>query len=233
MTTARLCAEIWAQIGREDWSLVSQLNPISAWPMRLWNFERHYQFIGGFGGAGVGYTLPAAVGAALANRAHGRLTVNIQPDGDLMYAPGVLWTAAHHRIPLLGDAQQPRVSPGSHARSAYGESAQPRYRSRIDWDDAREPEHRLREAGPGHGLYAEGPIEKPGDLAPALARAIAVVKRGEPALLDVDATEMTPVRIVSSVNGGRGGRGQSGAARRCGAREATLRKDGVLSVPRL
>ncbi len=30
-----------------------------------------------------------------------RLTVNIQPDGDLMYAPGVLWSAAHHHIPLL------------------------------------------------------------------------------------------------------------------------------------
>ena len=28
-------------------------------------------------------------------------SVNIQSDGDLMYAPGVLWTAAHHKIPLL------------------------------------------------------------------------------------------------------------------------------------
>jgi thiamine pyrophosphate-dependent acetolactate synthase large subunit-like protein len=49
----------------------------------------------------MGYGAPAAVGAALANKKHGRLTVNIQTDGDLMYAPGVLWTAAHHRIPLL------------------------------------------------------------------------------------------------------------------------------------
>ncbi|PYU21973.1 MAG: thiamine pyrophosphate-binding protein, partial [Acidobacteria bacterium] len=35
------------------------------------------------------------------------------------------------------------------------------------------------------GVYAEGPIDNPKDLAPALRRAIAVVKRGEPALLDV------------------------------------------------
>src|SRR5207244_1167058 len=28
-------------------------------------------------------------------------SVNIQADGDLMYAPGVLWTAARHNIPLL------------------------------------------------------------------------------------------------------------------------------------
>jgi thiamine pyrophosphate-dependent acetolactate synthase large subunit-like protein len=35
------------------------------------------------------------------------------------------------------------------------------------------------------GVYAEGPITDPNEVAPALRRAIAVVKRGEPALLDV------------------------------------------------
>jgi thiamine pyrophosphate-dependent acetolactate synthase large subunit-like protein len=35
------------------------------------------------------------------------------------------------------------------------------------------------------GVYAEGPITDPKDLAPALRRAIAVVKKGEPALVDV------------------------------------------------
>ena len=35
------------------------------------------------------------------------------------------------------------------------------------------------------GLYAEGPITNPNDLGPAIARAMAVVKRGEPALIDV------------------------------------------------
>ena len=35
------------------------------------------------------------------------------------------------------------------------------------------------------GVYAEGPIDDPKDLGAALKRAIAVVKRGEPALLDV------------------------------------------------
>ena len=53
------------------------------------------------GGGGIGYGAPASVGGALANRRHGRFSVAIQTDGDLMYAPGALWTAAHHRIPLL------------------------------------------------------------------------------------------------------------------------------------
>jgi thiamine pyrophosphate-dependent acetolactate synthase large subunit-like protein len=36
----------------------------------------------------------------------------------------------------------------------------------------------------GLGVYAEGPITDPKEVGPALRRAIAVVKRGEPALLD-------------------------------------------------
>ena len=34
------------------------------------------------------------------------------------------------------------------------------------------------------GWYAEGPIDKPGDIAAALKRAIAEVKKGKPALVD-------------------------------------------------
>jgi thiamine pyrophosphate-dependent acetolactate synthase large subunit-like protein len=35
------------------------------------------------------------------------------------------------------------------------------------------------------GVYSEGPITSPSALGPALAKALAVVKRGEPALVDV------------------------------------------------
>ena len=74
---------------------------LSNWPHRIWNFDKPYQYIGHSGGAGQGYQMPAAVGAALAHREHGRLSINLQPDGDLMYAPGIIWTAVHHQIPLL------------------------------------------------------------------------------------------------------------------------------------
>ena len=101
ISTARMCMELWGQIQDEDWSLVGATTFVSKWPQRLWNFDKHYQYIGGAGGYGIGYNAPAATGAALANRKHGRLTVNIQCDGDLMFAPGILWTAAHHKIPML------------------------------------------------------------------------------------------------------------------------------------
>ena len=72
VSTARLCAELWAQIKGEDWSLVSATSHVSRWPLKLWSFDKYYQYIGGAGGAGIGYGAPAAVGAALANRKHGR-----------------------------------------------------------------------------------------------------------------------------------------------------------------
>jgi acetolactate synthase-1/2/3 large subunit len=37
----------------------------------------------------------------------------------------------------------------------------------------------------GMGIHAQGPITDPHELGPALARAVAIVKRGEPALVDV------------------------------------------------
>jgi acetolactate synthase I/II/III large subunit len=37
----------------------------------------------------------------------------------------------------------------------------------------------------GFGVHGEGPISDPAELAPALKRALAVVKSGQPALVDV------------------------------------------------
>ncbi len=101
ISTARLTMEVWAQIKDLDWSMVGSDRQMSSWPSRIWPMEKHYHHLGHSGGFGLGYNLSAAVGAALANRPHGRFSVNLQPDGDFMYSPGVLWTAAHHEIPML------------------------------------------------------------------------------------------------------------------------------------
>ena len=93
-----------------DWSLVADVIFMQYWPIRLWPMDKHHHYIGGPGGYGVGYGAPAAVGAALANKKHGRLTVNFQYDGDLMFAPGALWTAARHHIPLLTVSVEHRVA---------------------------------------------------------------------------------------------------------------------------
>jgi acetolactate synthase I/II/III large subunit len=186
ISTARLCMELWGQIQNEDWSLVGATTFVSKWPQRLWNFDKHYQYIGGAGGYGIGYNLPAATGAALANRAHGRLTVNIQCDGDMMYAPGALWTAAHHKIPVLHvmhnnrayhqEVMQVQIMADRHSRGVANCGTGTTITG---------PDVNYAKLAESMGVYGEGPISDPKELGPALKRAIEVVKRGEPALVDV------------------------------------------------
>jgi acetolactate synthase-1/2/3 large subunit len=187
ISTARLSAELWAQIKDKDWSLVSDVAPgMSNWPLRLWAFDKHYQFIGGAGGYGVGYGAPAAVGAALANRKHGRLSVNIQCDGDLMYAPGVLWTAAHHRIPLLNIMHNNRAyhQETMHLQRMANRHNRGTTRAGIG-TTMNEPNIDFSKLAQSMGVHGEGPISDPKDLGPAIRRAIEIVERGEPALVDV------------------------------------------------
>src|SRR5436853_1162565 len=186
ISTARLSTELWAQIKNEDWSIVSILHHFSWWPIRLWNFDKCYQYIGRQGGGGIGYNAPATVGAALANRKYGRLSVSIQDDGDLLFVPTVLWTAAHHRIPLLSVMHNNRAY---HEELMHVERMADRHNRGIDragiGTTFGDPNVDFAKLAQSMGVYAEGPIDNPKDLAPALRRAIAVVKRGEPALLDV------------------------------------------------
>jgi acetolactate synthase-1/2/3 large subunit len=186
VSTGRLCAELWAQIKDEDWSLVSILRHFSWWPLRLWPFDKHYQYIGTQGGGGIGYNAPASVGAALANKKHGRFSVSIQDDGDLLFAPAVLWTAAHHRIPLLSVMHNNRAY---HEELMHVQRMANRHNRGIDrahiGTTFEDPTMDFAKLAQSMGVYAEGPITDPNELAPALRRAIAVVKRGEPALLDV------------------------------------------------
>jgi thiamine pyrophosphate-dependent acetolactate synthase large subunit-like protein len=186
ITTARMAAELWNQIKTEDWSLVSDVTFVSWWPRRLWDFDKAYHFIGGHGAYGIGYGAPAAVGAALANKKHGRISVNIQCDGDLNYAPGVLWTAAHHRIPMLNIMHNNRAY---HQELMYVEDMAARARRGVDraWIGTAisDPNIDYATMAKAYGMFSEGPIENPNDLGPAIKRALEVVKKGEPALIDV------------------------------------------------
>ena len=185
ITTARMCAEVYAQIKDEDWSLVG--NAIrNVWPLRLWDIKKSYQWNGSSGGAGVGYNAPASVGAALANKRHGRLTVAFGGDGDLMFVPGTLWTAAHHRIPLLYVVHNNRAY---HQEVMYLTAMAARHGRGVEnahiGTTLTDPNIDYATVARGFGVYGEGPITDPKELAPAIKRALAVVKRGEPALIDV------------------------------------------------
>jgi acetolactate synthase-1/2/3 large subunit len=190
ISTARLCAETYAAVKDLDWSIVSQSGNVSGWLNRLWPLAEHHHWIGRSGGFGVGYGAPASVGASLANRDAGRFSVNIQADGDLMYAPGVLWTAAKHKIPQLavmhnnrGYHQEvmhvQRLSNFRNRPANYGADMGP-VGTRIENPDIEY--HKLAES---MGWWARGPIKDPAQLGPALKEAVKVVQSGQPALLNV------------------------------------------------
>jgi acetolactate synthase-1/2/3 large subunit len=184
VSTARLHAELWQVLKGENWCLAEARN--SSWAARLWPATQHHNFLGQSGGAGVGYIAPAAVGAALANKGKGIITAVVQPDGDLMYAPGVLWTAAHHRIPLLSVMHNNRAY---HQEVMHLQKMAGLHNRRMDTarigTTIEDPNIDYAKLAQAQGVWAEGPITDPAQLGPALRRALAVVKKGEPALLDV------------------------------------------------
>ena len=186
ITPARMCAELWSQIKDEDWAYVSQSTFLSNWPQRTWDFTKTYQGIGVAGGGGVGYQMPAAVGAALAHKGTGRLPVNITGDGELLMLPGALWTLAHHRIPLLTLVHNNRAWHQEHMHVQRIANRRDRDVSRTEIGTViTDPNVDYSYLAKAYGVYAEGPIEHPDQLGPALQRAIKIVKSGHPALLDV------------------------------------------------
>jgi len=186
ISTARMSAELWAQLKNEDWSLVSDTIWISYWPLRLWDFNKHYHYIGGAGGEGVGYMAPAALGAAVANKKHGRLSVCIQSDGDLMMAPGTLWTSAHHKIPMLTLMHNNRAY---HMEIMHLQRMANQHNRGIDTcgigTTITDPNINYAQMAKSMGVEAEGPIADPAALGPAIKRGIEAVKRGNPYLIDV------------------------------------------------
>ena len=186
VSVGRLCAETWNQIKGDSFSLVGGTAFESAWPQRLWTLDKHYHTNGDSGGGGVGYNLPAAVGAALAARDQGRYAVAFQGDGDFLCQSAALWTAAHHKIPLLTVMHNNRgwhqevmhVQRIADRRERHPERAH--IGTTID-----DPAIDFAKVAQGYGVYAEGPVTDPAALAPALARALKVVRSGRPALVDV------------------------------------------------
>jgi thiamine pyrophosphate-dependent acetolactate synthase large subunit-like protein len=187
ISSARMYMELWEQIKKEDWALVSDGNFSSNWPHRLWSLDKHYRFIGGSGGYGVGYQPVAALGAALAHRdAGGRVVVSITGDGEFNMAPHTQWTAAHHGIPYLTIIQNNRAY---HQEVMHVQRMANRHNrglrnvpigTTID-----NPNIDYAKIAQGYGAVGIGPISDPNDLSEAFRKGIAAVKSGQPVLIDV------------------------------------------------
>ncbi|MBI2089399.1 MAG: thiamine pyrophosphate-binding protein [Deltaproteobacteria bacterium] len=185
ISTAFLAHEVGEVIKKEDWVLVNGTS--NGWARKLWNFTEPGQFLGTSGGAGVGYGMSASIGAALAHLDSGKLCVDIQADGDLLMTSSALWTAAHHKIPLLIVMHNNQSFYNSEEHGI--EVAEFRHRpvanagigTHVD-----QPAVHFAKMAECFGVHGEGPVRDPSQLRPALERALKIVKEKKlPALVDV------------------------------------------------
>lgn len=182
LTTARLAQEIWSVIRNEDWVLSS--GTLRQWTRKLWDFDAPHRHPGK--GLGTSTQIGMSLGVALAHKNTDKVVVAIQPDGDLMYDAGALWTAAKHEIPLLIVMFNNRAyyNDWHHQIRMARQRGTDEGKAHIGMDIF-DPEPDFATIAQGMGMWAEGPIDQPEEVAPALRRALEVVKSGKPALVDV------------------------------------------------
>jgi acetolactate synthase-1/2/3 large subunit len=181
----RLAYEVWEAIKKEDWLLVA--GAFRGWPSRLWTWDKPGLFLGGYGGGGLGYGPAASVGASIPYRGTGKICINLQRDGELLYTSSSLWTAANAGVPLL--------TVMTNNRTYYNDEE---HQEKIAIHRGRPPENKVvgmrMEKPPvdfaglarSLGVAGEGPVTEPDQIRPAVERAIKTIKEeNRPALVDV------------------------------------------------
>ena len=186
VSLARLYSELWPMIKDLDWCLSSPTVFSSRHHVGMWDHNKPYSYLGMHGAGGIGYCIGASAGAGLAAKKRERIVINIQCDGDLNYTPGSLWTAAHHKLPVLTIMHNNR---GYHQEVMYlhymaGVRGRGTDRMHIG-TTLRDPFIDYAKLAEAYGMNSEGPIENPDDLKAAFSRGIRSVLDGEPYLIDV------------------------------------------------
>ena len=180
-----LAHQIWQEIKGKNWVLTN--GTLKGWARKIWDWDTTKRFMGVSGGAGLGYGIGASVGVALAFRDTDKLCIDLQDDGDFLFAPSALWTAAHYKLPLLIIINNNRSYNNSERHQAQVAMSRNR-----DLKNAKigtqldNPEIDYTMLARSFGLHAEGPVTDPGKIAETIRRAIDVVLNDRrPVLVDV------------------------------------------------
>jgi acetolactate synthase-1/2/3 large subunit len=181
----QLALAIWDVIKDEDWVLTA--NTLKHWCRKLWNFDKNYRHPGA--DLGTSTQLGISLGVALAHKNSGKLVVDVQPDGDLMFDAGALWWLAKHQVPMLIVMYNNRAyyNDWDHQIHLAHERGTDEAKAHIGMD-LFGPDPDFAGLARSMGIWGEGPITRPEDVRPALKRAIAQVKAGKAALLDTVTT---------------------------------------------
>jgi hypothetical protein len=183
ISVGRLAHDLRVAVGEGP---VSLLHLPLAWNAADWPFAHPLDHLGQAGGAGLGAGPGIAVGAALALRDSGRLPVAVLGDGDYLMGVTALWTAAHYQIPLLVVVANNR----SFYNDEVHQERMARARNRPvenKWIGQRlsDPDIDLAAMGQAQGAVGFGPVEDAALLPSVLADAVAAVRAGAVAVVDV------------------------------------------------
>jgi benzoylformate decarboxylase len=149
------------------------------WPGEAYEFDGPLSFMGNDGGGAVGTGPGHTIGAALALKDTGRLTIGVLGDGDYLMGVSALWTASHFEIPVMivvadnrsyynDEMHQERVA------QMRNRPAQNRWiGQRID-----DPRVDLVAMARAQGFESEAPVTTAEALAKALKRGAEIVAKG-------------------------------------------------------
>jgi len=183
VATSQLATAVWEAVRDHDWVLTA--GTASGWAPKIWDFDREYRHPGA--SLGTATQIGISLGVALAHKGSGRLVVDLQPDGDLMFDLGALWIAAYHRIPMLVVMFNNRAyyNDWEHQERIARQRGTDVSRAYIGMElDTPAPDYAA--VARALGWYAEGPIDDPAVIGAAVGRAAEVVTgKGQPALVDV------------------------------------------------
>jgi acetolactate synthase-1/2/3 large subunit len=183
VSTARLAAEVWEVVKEHDWVLTA--GTAADWALRTWDFDRPHRHPGKQ--LGTATQIGISLGVALAHKGSGRLVVDLQPDGDLMFDVGALWVAARYELPLLVVMFNNRAyyNDWAHQERLARQRGTPFERASIGMAIAT-PEPDFAAIARGFGWWAEGPVTDPAEVRDAVRKAAEHVHgTGRPALVDV------------------------------------------------
>ena len=183
VSTARLAADVWDVVKEHDWVLTA--GTASEWALRTWDFDRPHRHPGKQ--LGTATQIGISLGVALAHKGTGRLVVDLQPDGDLMFDVGALWVAAAYELPLLTVMFNNRAyyNDWEHQERLARQRGTPVERAHIGMA-INDPAPDFAAIAKGFGWWAEGPVDDPSQVRAAVQRAADhVLRTGHPALVDV------------------------------------------------
>jgi thiamine pyrophosphate-dependent acetolactate synthase large subunit-like protein len=156
------------------------------WPGDAHPLSHPLDYLGYDGGAGVGSGPGMSVGAALALKGSSRLPVAVLGDGDFLMGATALWTAVRYEIPLLvvvannrsffnDEVHQEKVA------LARGRPVENKWvGQRIET-----PDIDIAALARAQGALAWGPVAAATQFAAVLDEAIAAVRQGRVAVIDV------------------------------------------------